>query len=177
MYVDFETAIQPEYTGGFDCVIGNPPYIKEYTNKQAFNGLHKHYCYQGKMSLWYFFGVLALEIVKKESGLIGYIAPNNWITNSGGSKFRNIVINKGKLIEFIDFGDFKVFDSAGIQTMIYIMESTDNNDDYSFNFSKVLDKKNKTPRCPTIFNNGFNNWFNNGFNNGLKSIAKKRPTL
>ncbi|PIZ05843.1 MAG: restriction endonuclease subunit M, partial [Flavobacteriales bacterium CG_4_10_14_0_8_um_filter_32_5] len=42
--------------GGFDAVIGNPPYIKEYTNRQAFDGLHAHYCYQGKMDLWYFFG-------------------------------------------------------------------------------------------------------------------------
>jgi type I restriction-modification system DNA methylase subunit len=128
------------HNGGFDCVIGNPPYIKEYTNKQAFNGLHNHYCYQGKMDLWYFFGSLALEIVKKDNGLIGYIAPNNWITNSGASKFRNIIINKAKLIEFIDFGDFKVFDTAGIQTMIYIMKSTNDNQNYSLDYSKVLDK-------------------------------------
>ncbi len=127
--------------GGFDVVIGNPPYIKEYTNRKAFDGLHNHYCYQGKMDLWYFFGCLALEIVKKETGLIGYIAPNNWITNSGASKFRNVVIEKGKLIEFIDFGDFKVFDTAGIQTMIYIMKRSDDNDKYTFNYSKVLDKK------------------------------------
>ena len=136
-----EHALRTEYNGGFDVVIGNPPYIKEYTNRQAFDGLHNHYCYQGKMDLWYFFGCLALEIVKKESGLIGYIAQNNWITNSGASKFRNIVIEKGKLIEFIDFGDFKVFDTAGIQTMIYIMKCSVDNQNYSFNYSKVLDKK------------------------------------
>ena len=127
--------------GGFDVVIGNPPYIKEYTNKQAFNGLHDHYCYQGKMDLWYFFGALALEIVKKDSGLIGYIAPNNWITNSGASKFRNIILNDGKITQFIDFGDFKVFDSAGIQTMIYIMKRSDNNANYIFDYSKVQDKR------------------------------------
>jgi len=127
--------------GGFDVVIGNPPYIKEYTNRQAFNGLHNHYCYQGKMDLWYFFGALALEIVKKDTGLIGYIAPNNWITNSGASKFRNIILQKGKLLEFIDFGDFKVFDSAGIQTMIYIMQQTANNENYDFEYSKILDSK------------------------------------
>ena len=127
--------------GGFDVIIGNPPYIKEYTNRQAFNGLHDNPCYQGKMDLWYFFGALALDIIKKDYGLIGYIAPNNWITNSGASKFRNIVINKGKLTEFIDFGDFKVFDSAGIQTMIYIMKSSENNENYKFNFSKVNDSK------------------------------------
>lgn len=127
--------------GGFDVVIGNPPYIKEATNKFAFDGLHDHPCYQGKMDLWYFFGALALDIIKKDYGLIGYIAPNNWITNDGASKFRNIVLNKGKITEFIDFGDFKVFDSAGIQTMIYIMQRSDNNKNYNFNFSKVIDSK------------------------------------
>lgn len=127
--------------GGFDVVIGNPPYIKEYTNRQAFDGLHEHPCYQGKMDLWYFFGALALDIIKKDYGLIGYIAPNNWITNSGASNFRNIVLTKGKITEFIDFGDFKVFDSAGIQTMIYIMKSSDGNRNYNFNFSKVVNSK------------------------------------
>jgi len=127
--------------GGFDVVIGNPPYIKEATNKSAFDGLHEHPCYQGKMDLWYFFGVLALDIIKKDCGLIGYIAPNNWITNDGASKFRDYVIEKGKITEFIDFSDFKVFDSAGIQTMIYIMKRTENNENYGLAFSKVLDSK------------------------------------
>lgn len=139
--------------GGFDVVIGNPPYIKEYTNRQAFDGLHEHYCYQGKMDLWYFFGALALEIVKKDTGLIGYIAPNNWITNSGASKFRNIVINNGKLIKFIDFGDFKVFDSAGIQTMIYIMKRSENNQKYNFDYAKVLDSKIKHPDAQLFLEN------------------------
>ena len=127
--------------GGFDVVIGNPPYIKEATNRKAFDGLHNHYCYQGKMDLWYFFGALALEIVKKDTGLIGYIAPNNWITNDGASKFRNIILQKGKLIEFIDFGNFKVFDTAGIQTMIYIMQRNLENTNYNFEYSKIIDSK------------------------------------
>jgi len=139
---DWKTEFAEIYkNGGFDVVIGNPPYIKEYTNRQAFEGLHKHYCYQGKMDLWYFFGALALEIVKKDTGLIGYIAPNNWITNSGASNFRNIILQKGKLLEFIDFGDFKVFDSAGIQTMIYIMQRTHENENYDFEYAKLLDSK------------------------------------
>lgn len=127
--------------GGFDVVVGNPPYIKEATNKSAFDGLHEHSCYQGKMDLWYFFGALALDIIKKDYGLIGYIAPNNWITNDGASKFRDYVIDKGKITEFIDFSDFKVFDSAGIQTMIYIMKRSDDNLNYNLQFSKVIDSK------------------------------------
>ncbi len=127
--------------GGFDAVVGNPPYIKEATNKSAFDGLHEHPCYQGKMDLWYFFGALALDIIKKDYGLIGYISPNNWITNDGASKFRDYVIEKGRITEFIDFSDFKVFDSAGIQTMIYIMKRSDDNLNYNLQFSKVIDSK------------------------------------
>ena len=126
--------------GGFDVVIGNPPYIKEYTNKNAFDGLHNHPCYQGKMDLWYFFGWLGLEIVKPEIGLISFIAPNNWITNSGASVFRNIVLQKGKIIEYVDFGDFKVFDSAGIQTMIYTMANSKDNNEYKVQYSKAINK-------------------------------------
>ena len=82
---------------GFDVIIGNPPYVKEATNKNAFDGLHDDKCYQGKMDLWYFFGSLAIEIIKKEEGLIGYIAPNNWITNDGASKFREYFFAKWEI--------------------------------------------------------------------------------
>ncbi|RKY52890.1 MAG: hypothetical protein DRP89_06955, partial [Candidatus Neomarinimicrobiota bacterium] len=46
---------------GFDVVIANPPYIKEYTDRRAFNGLRKSPYYQGKMDLWYFFGSISLD--------------------------------------------------------------------------------------------------------------------
>lgn len=126
--------------GGFDVVIGNPPYVKEYTARTAFDGLHEHPIYQGKMDLWYFFGALALDIVKPDTGMVGFIAPSNWITNSGASKFRDKVLQDGKLIQFVDFGDFKVFDQAGIQTMIYIMRHASSNK-YTFDYSKVINSK------------------------------------
>ena len=129
----------PFEENSFDIVIGNPPYIKEYTNKKAFDGLRGSPYYQGKMDLWYFFGCQALDMIK-ENGLIGFIAPNNWISNSGASKFRNKVLEDGKILEFIDFGDFKVFEDAGIQTMIYIMTKSKDNLKYKFKVSRVLDK-------------------------------------
>lgn len=145
--------------GGFDVVIGNPPYVKEYTNKSAFDNLQDHPIYQGKMDLWYFFGWLGLELIKKNKGYVGYIAPTNWITNYGASKFRNYFLDKGKLVDYVDFGDFKVFEDAGIQTMIYIMKSSTENDEYTFPYSKLLDKKSSSNDVKLFLNKSKNKKF------------------
>ncbi|WP_299059564.1 N-6 DNA methylase [uncultured Polaribacter sp.] len=142
--------------GGFDVIIGNPPYVKEAGNKLAFNGLHTHKCYQGKMDLWYLFGCLAINIIKEKIGIVGYIAPNNWVTNDGASLFRNFILDHTKIIEFIDFGDFKVFESAGIQTMIYVMKKTKDNQDYAFEYSKLIDKRISVIEVQSFLDKGLN---------------------
>ena len=127
--------------GGFDIVVGNPPYVKEDIGKNAFNGLHQHLCYQGKMDLWYFFGWLALTISKKESAYISFIAPNNWITNDGASKFRNKINDCATIFEYIDFNNFMIFEEVQIQTMIYIMKNDNKLEKYKFKYSKILNNK------------------------------------
>lgn len=127
--------------GGFDIVVGNPPYVKEDIGKNAFNGLHQHLCYQGKMDLWYFFGWLALTISKKESAYISFIAPNNWITNDGASKFRNKINDCATILEYIDFNNLMIFEEAQIQTMIYIMKNDNKLEKYKFKYSKILNNK------------------------------------
>ena len=122
--------------GGFDCVIGNPPYVKEYTNRDCFEGLHSHPCYQGKMDLWYFFGYQGIVFLK-DDGLIGFIAPNNWITNAGASIFRNFILNNARILQYVDFGNYKVFENASIQTMIYIMQKTKDAENYAVPYSRL----------------------------------------
>ena len=126
--------------GGFDIVIANPPYIKEYTDKSAFDGTRGLSCYQGKMDIWYLFACLGIDLLKDEQGVLTYIATNNWISNAGASDFRNKVLRETKILEFIDFGDYKVFDSAGIQTMIMMLKKTTDNAEYFTEYSKVIDK-------------------------------------
>lgn len=122
--------------GGFDCVIGNPPYVKEYTNRDCFEGLRSHPCYQGKMDLWYFFGYQGIVFLK-DDGLIGFIAPNNWITNAGASIFRNFILNNARILQYVDFGNYKVFENASIQTMIYIMQKTKDAENYAVPYSRL----------------------------------------
>lgn len=108
---------------GFDIVIGNPPYIKEYTNKAAFDGFRKSKYYQGKMDLWYGFACVLIDKLKP-NGVQCFIAQNNWITSAGASKLRDKILSDTKILSFIDFGNYKVFASAGIQTMIYLVQKT-----------------------------------------------------
>ncbi|RLB90688.1 MAG: class I SAM-dependent DNA methyltransferase, partial [Deltaproteobacteria bacterium] len=125
--------------GGFDVVIANPPYVKEDTNKKAFDGLRNTECYQGKMDLWYLFGCKGLDMLKKH-GTMCFIATNNWISNDGASKFRNKVVKEGRLIDFIDFGNHKVF-AAGIQTMVYVIVKDTEPPRYELRYGKLLDDK------------------------------------
>ena len=125
--------------GKFDIVIGNPPYIKEYTNKSAFDGARHLECYQGKMDIWYLFGCKGINLLK-DNGILSFIATNNWISNFGASKFRNKILTATKIIEFIDFGDYKVFETAGVQTMILIAKQVKNSSKYYCNYSKIINK-------------------------------------
>jgi len=111
---------------GFDAVIGNPPYVKEYTCHQPFldlknTKLYKYY--QGKMDLWYIFACQSLDLLKT-GGLHSFIAPNNWITNSGASKLRRKILSETDFIFYIDFGDYMIFENASIQTMLYLVKKT-----------------------------------------------------
>lgn len=125
--------------GGFDIVIGNPPYIKEATNKSAFDGTRHLECYQGKLDIWYLFGSKGINLLK-DKGILSFIATNNWISNAGASKFRNKVLTTTRIQEFIDFGDYKVFESAGIQTMILITKKTKSIGKYQCQYSKIINK-------------------------------------
>ena len=125
--------------GGFDIVIGNPPYIKEYENKSAFDGFRESSPYYvGKMDLWYGFACLAIDLLK-DSGILCFIATNNWVTNAGAALMRNKIITEAKILQLVDFGDYMVFgDSASIQTMIMLFSNTKKEIKYNFDYRRLV---------------------------------------
>ncbi len=54
---------------GFDIVIGNPPYVKEYTYREAFDGVRVSQYYQGQMDIWNLFACKGIDNIR-EKGLL-----------------------------------------------------------------------------------------------------------
>lgn len=156
---------------GFDIVIGNPPYIKEATDKNAFNGLRNNEYYQGKMDLWYIFACKAIDLLKPNACLC-YIATNNWVTNDGASILRNKIVLDTKIIQLIDFFDAMIFDSASIQTMIMLFQKDSVTDNYSFDYRKVQQQNANKQTAINLLKNIYDN--NNVY---LKPLIKREHIL
>ena len=123
---------------GFDIVIGNPPYIKEYTCREAFNGIKgvSPY-YMGKMDLWYVFACSGLDFLR-EGGVLCFIAQNNWTTSHGAQLLRKKITEHARILQMLDFNQYMVFeDSAAIQTMVMLFAKDSLSDDYFIDFRKL----------------------------------------
>ena len=123
---------------GFDIVIGNPPYIKEYTNRSAFDGFRESsQYYMGKMDLWYGFACHGVDWLNTH-GVLCFIAQNNWTTSAGAKLMRKKIIGDTKIRQMLDFNAYMIFENADIQTMIIIFERNNMDDDYKFDYRVLL---------------------------------------
>ncbi|WP_270749831.1 Eco57I restriction-modification methylase domain-containing protein [Fusobacterium hominis] len=101
--------------GGFDIILGNPPYVGEKGNKEKFRRIadtefgRKYYL--GKMDLFYFFYHLGLDILK-EKGVLSFITTNYFFTADGAKKLREDLKERTNIITLINFNELKVFETA-----------------------------------------------------------------
>jgi len=122
--------------GGFDVVIGNPPYVGVKGNSKIFDDIKKGHFgifYSGRGELFYFFFHLALEIGKDKS-LIAYITTNYFPTATYGSVLRKDIKEKSQIIRLINFNELRIFESAqGQHNMITILQKSNDRDIVSSN--------------------------------------------
>lgn len=126
---------------GFDIVIGNPPYIKEYENRDAFNGFRENSPYYiGKMDIWYAFACYGIDLLSTK-GYLCFIAQNNWTTSAGALLLRRKILSDANIYMLLDFNNYKIFEHADIQTMIMLFRHNVNssNNNYSFSYRRLSD--------------------------------------
>ncbi len=115
--------------GGFDIVIGNPPYVGEKGNKKIFREIsHSNLgrFYQGKMDLFYFFFHLALNI-GKNSSQSAFITTNYYITATGAKKLRDDLRKRSIIKRLINFNELRIFKTALGQHNLITVFSKDQN--------------------------------------------------
>ena len=109
-------------SGGFDVVIGNPPYI--FARSHGINEREKKYFYDKFSSQNYQLNTYSLFVEKAHSllnsnGILGLIIPNNWLTINSMEKFRKFIINNSKDLTIVN-NMYKVFLGANVDTSIII---------------------------------------------------------
>ena len=107
--------------GGFDIVIGNPPYVRQEELSEIKPYLEANYeTYQGTADLFVYFFEKELKILK-EDGYFGMIVSNKWLRAGYGKNLRKFLAEFW-IEELIDFGDLKVFADATIYPCIIIIK-------------------------------------------------------
>ena len=99
--------------GGFDAVIGNPPYVRQETLGEAFKQYvsKKYATYAGTADLYVYFIEKSCELLNK-GGYYSVIVANKWMRGNYGRALREFLKNKKRIHELIDFGDLPVFQGA-----------------------------------------------------------------
>ena len=97
--------------GGFDAVIGNPPYVRQEGLKDSKKYFEKRYAvYQGTADLYAYFIEKGITLLRPK-GLFSYIVANKWLKAHYGKPLRKYLLTK-QIEEIIDFGDLPVFKTA-----------------------------------------------------------------
>lgn len=111
--------------GGFDAVVGNPPYRKERESKDLMEQIkdsdYGQKYYEGKMDLWYFFLHRSLDIVKN-GNRIGFIVPSYWLKSAGSSKLISRIKSDAGFVCAVDFKKNKIFEDVSGQHMVFVLE-------------------------------------------------------
>ncbi len=109
--------------GGFDCVIGNPPYVRQEVISEFKKYFENHYkAYHSIADLYVYFIEKAHRLLKQR-GFFGYIVSNKWIRSNYGKPLRDFIRLSVKIVEIIDFGELPVFENAATFPMIIITEN------------------------------------------------------
>ncbi|MGJ8745308.1 Eco57I restriction-modification methylase domain-containing protein [Polaribacter sp.] len=116
-------AFTTEFTGGFDVVIGNPPYVNLERMKEVSIALQKqgYETYNKRGDLYILFVEKAFSLTK-ETGFCSYIMPNKWLQAGYGENLRAFFLTK-ELQQLIDFGDIQIFEGATTYPCIFIAKN------------------------------------------------------
>lgn len=121
---DWEKAFPEVFAkGGFDVVVGNPPYVRQELLGPYKPWLAEHYAtYHGMADLYVYFYELGIRVLKP-GGLLSFIVTNKWMKAGYGEPLRHFFTEKAWVRSVVDFGHAKqIFEEADVFPSIIVVE-------------------------------------------------------
>jgi type I restriction-modification system DNA methylase subunit len=107
--------------GGFDAVIGNPPYVRQELLKSLKSYFQRRYeVYHGVADLYAYFIEKGVSLLRS-GGYFAYIVANKWMRANYGKPLRQW-LKQQNVVEIIDFGDLPVFKQATTYPCILVIK-------------------------------------------------------
>lgn len=134
--------------GGFDIVIGNPPYVEFKTlDEKTKKDLQGYQTTKGKYDIYIPFIERGLLLCAR-MGVLIYICPTRFMKRDYGTALREYIKSNCRLKQIVDFTDHQVFDSAITYTGVFLFENKLPNEKYEI---QVLDPKDFPKQTKTCF--------------------------
>ncbi|WRC63088.1 class I SAM-dependent DNA methyltransferase [Helicobacter pylori] len=120
---------------GFDCIIGNPPYIRQEQIKDLKPLLEKQYqdFYNSTADIYTYFFALSYHLLK-EKGFSAFITSNKYARAKYGAKLREWLLKKTTIVSYMELNALKVFESAAVDTSImnFIKQTPPKESDFKY---------------------------------------------
>lgn len=120
--------------GGFDVVLGNPPYVRMEFLKALKPYLAKRYeVVSDRADLYAYFFERGIRILKP-GGRLGYISSSTFFKTGSGEPLRNFLRTKATLEVVVDFGDHQIFEGVTTYPAILVMQAGEPPEGHEFLF-------------------------------------------
>lgn len=158
--------------GGFDCVIGNPPYLRIQGLQDNYAPQIDYYINNYKSAVKRFdFYLLFLErgfFLLNSTGVLGYINPHKFTNSDFGSGIRSHFIENKAISKIISFGNNLIFSQASTYTGLFFLNKEQKD---SFQYYEMSD----TPY--EIIQSYLNNLNDNNFSDISYDILTEAPWI
>ncbi len=139
-------------SGGFDVVIGNPPYVRIQTlaREQVDYFNHQYQSATGNYDIYALFVEKALHLLK-DTGIHGYIMPHKFFQASYGEGLRTLIAESKALTEIVNFRDNQIFENASTYTCLLFLSK---NKAQKFKYVEIKELTKPAEQLGRAFENG-----------------------
>lgn len=120
----FSEVMDARRRGGFDVVIGNPPYVRQETIKALKPSLKARYeCFTGTADLYVYFYEQGIRLLRP-LGCLSYISSNSFLNAGFAKSLRAYLTTRASVLQVIDFAETHVFEAVTEPCIVLLLRGT-----------------------------------------------------